>query len=76
MCVATNFAVAKILTVNSFSHSYRFSWFVVPTRDPTFLPCRVLRKARIGIYVLVMELFNPDGTVQEARKTCVVAGKL
>ncbi len=33
-------------------------------------------KARIGIYVLAMELFNPDGTVREAKKTCVVAGKL
>jgi hypothetical protein len=50
VCVATNFAVAKILTVNSFSHSYRFSWFVVPTRDPTFLPCRVLRKALEATY--------------------------
>ncbi|MCC6725347.1 MAG: lamin tail domain-containing protein [Saprospiraceae bacterium] len=33
-------------------------------------------KARIGIYVLTMELFTPDGTVKEAKKTCVVAGKL
>ncbi|MCU0345535.1 MAG: lamin tail domain-containing protein [Saprospiraceae bacterium] len=33
-------------------------------------------KARIGIYVLAMELFNPDGTVREAKKTCVLAGRL
>ncbi|MBK8567002.1 MAG: lamin tail domain-containing protein [Saprospiraceae bacterium] len=33
-------------------------------------------KARIGIYVLTMELFTPDGTVKEMKKTCVVAGRL
>lgn len=33
-------------------------------------------KARIGIYVLAMELFTPDGTVKEMKKTCVVAGIL
>jgi hypothetical protein len=34
------------------------------------------RKARMGIYVLAMELFTPDGTVKEMKKTCVVAGRL
>jgi CHU_C Type IX secretion signal domain len=34
------------------------------------------RKARIGIYVVALELFNPDGTVREEMKTCVVAGNL
>ncbi|MBK9018257.1 MAG: lamin tail domain-containing protein [Saprospiraceae bacterium] len=33
-------------------------------------------KARIGIYVIALELFNPDGTVREFKKTCVVAGQL
>lgn len=33
-------------------------------------------KARIGIYVVALELFNPDGTVKEYKKTCVVAGEL
>ncbi len=33
-------------------------------------------KARIGIYVVALELFNPDGTVREFKKTCVVAGRL
>ncbi|MBI5916509.1 MAG: lamin tail domain-containing protein [Bacteroidetes bacterium] len=33
-------------------------------------------KARIGIYVIWLELFNPDGTVREFKKTCVVAGRL
>lgn len=33
-------------------------------------------KARIGIYVLALELFHPDGTVRETKKTCVVAGRL
>jgi len=33
-------------------------------------------KARIGIYVVALELFNPDGTVRRFKKTCVVAGKL
>jgi len=33
-------------------------------------------KARIGIYVIALELFNPNGTVLEYKKTCVVAGRL
>lgn len=33
-------------------------------------------KARIGIYVVALELFNPDGTVKEFKRTCVVAGQL
>lgn len=33
-------------------------------------------KARIGIYVIALELFNPDGTKRNFKKTCVVAGKL
>ncbi len=33
-------------------------------------------KARIGIYVIALELFNPNGTVREYKKTCVVAGNL
>jgi hypothetical protein len=33
-------------------------------------------KARLGIYILALELFNPDGTVTEGKKTCVVAGRL
>jgi len=34
------------------------------------------QKARIGIYIVALQLFNPDGTVKEFKKTCVVAGKL
>lgn len=33
-------------------------------------------KARIGIYVIALELFNPDGTKRNFKKTCVVAGML
>jgi lamin tail-like protein/Big-like domain-containing protein len=33
-------------------------------------------KARLGIYVIWIQLFNPGGTVREFKKTCVVAGKL
>ncbi|TAK49110.1 MAG: hypothetical protein EPO28_01000 [Saprospiraceae bacterium] len=33
-------------------------------------------KARLGIYVVWIQLFNPDGSVREFKKTCVVAGKL
>lgn len=33
-------------------------------------------KARIGIYVIALELFNPDGTKRNFKKICVVAGKL
>lgn len=33
-------------------------------------------KARIGIYVVALELFNTDGSVRKFKKTCVVAGQL
>lgn len=33
-------------------------------------------KARIGIYVVWMELFRPDGQVEVIKETCVVAGAL
>ena len=33
-------------------------------------------KARIGIYIVWIELVHPDGTVEEIKKTCVVAGNL
>lgn len=33
------------------------------------------RKARIGIYIVWIELFTPDGTVKEFKETCVVAGR-
>jgi hypothetical protein len=33
-------------------------------------------KARIGIYVLWVELFHPDGDKRDFKKTCVVAGRL
>ncbi|MEZ4958649.1 MAG: lamin tail domain-containing protein [Saprospiraceae bacterium] len=33
-------------------------------------------KARIGIYVLWIELFHPDGDRRDFKKVCVVAGKL
>ena len=33
-------------------------------------------KARIGIYVIWIELFNPDGTVRRVKKAAVVAGRL
>jgi hypothetical protein len=32
-------------------------------------------KARIGIYILWIQLFHPDGTVKEFKETCVVAGQ-
>ena len=34
------------------------------------------QKARIGIYVLHFEVFNPSGIVKRYKKTCVVAGKM
>ncbi len=34
------------------------------------------RKARIGIYLLWIELFHPDGQVESFRKNCVLAGQL
>jgi len=33
-------------------------------------------KARIGIYVLWFELFQPDGKVERGKKVCVLAGQL
>ena len=33
-------------------------------------------KARLGIYVVWIELFNPNGTVYHFKETCVVAGQL
>jgi hypothetical protein len=33
-------------------------------------------RARIGIYILWMELFNPQGDVQHFKETCVLAGQL
>ena len=33
-------------------------------------------KARIGIYVVLIEIFHPDGTTRKFKKTCVLAGKL
>jgi hypothetical protein len=33
-------------------------------------------KARIGIYVIWVELINPDGTVERWQETCVLAGNL
>ncbi len=33
-------------------------------------------RARIGIYVIWIELFNPEGVVEHYKKTCVVAGRL
>ena len=34
------------------------------------------RKSRIGIYIVWIEYFNPDGAVKHLKKTCVVAGRL
>ncbi|MBL4650940.1 MAG: hypothetical protein JKY03_14505, partial [Aureispira sp.] len=34
------------------------------------------RKARIGIHILALEIFRPDGTVKRFKKTCVVAGRM
>ncbi|MCH2023732.1 MAG: lamin tail domain-containing protein [Saprospiraceae bacterium] len=34
------------------------------------------RKARLGIHVLAVEIFHPDGTVRRFKKTCVVAGRM
>lgn len=34
------------------------------------------KKARIGIYIVALELFNPDGSTKKYKKTCVVAGQL
>lgn len=34
------------------------------------------RKARIGIHILAIEIFRPDGTVRRFKKTCIVAGRM
>lgn len=34
------------------------------------------KKAPIGMYILHIELYNPDGTVKRYKKTCVVAGRI
>lgn len=34
------------------------------------------KKARIGIHILAIEIFRPDGTVKRFKKTCVVAGRM
>ncbi len=34
------------------------------------------RKSRIGIYIVWIEYFNPEGNVNYLKKTCVVAGRL
>jgi hypothetical protein len=34
------------------------------------------RKAKMGIYVVYMEVYNPQGTVKSFKETCVVAGRL
>ena len=33
-------------------------------------------KVRMGIYIIWAEIFAPDGTISEFKRTCVVAGKL
>jgi hypothetical protein len=34
------------------------------------------RKARLGIHILAVEIFHPDGTVRRFKKTCIVAGRM
>jgi hypothetical protein len=34
------------------------------------------QKARIGIYVVWIELFHPEGQVEIIKKSCVLAGRL
>jgi len=34
------------------------------------------KKARIGIHIVYIELFNPNGDVKKYKKSCVVAGKI
>ncbi len=60
--------LVKVLTNNELLATEGFLRWDGDTDDGT--------RARIGIYVLALELFNPDGTVREAKKTCVVAGRL
>lgn len=34
------------------------------------------QKARVGIHLLTIELFRPDGSIQRFKKTCIVAGRM
>lgn len=34
------------------------------------------RKARVGIHLLAIEIFRPDGSVKRFKKTCIVAGRM
>jgi len=34
------------------------------------------RKARIGIYIILAEIFSPEKDVMQFKSTCVVGGKL
>ena len=34
------------------------------------------RKAGVGIHILFIEIFNPQGDVRRFKKTCIVAGKM
>lgn len=34
------------------------------------------KKARVGIHILALEIFRPDGTVKRFKKTCIVAGRM
>lgn len=34
------------------------------------------RKARVGIHLLAVEVFHPNGTVKRFKKTCIVAGRM
>ncbi|WP_052597895.1 lamin tail domain-containing protein [Aureispira sp. CCB-QB1] len=34
------------------------------------------KKARVGIHILAIEIFRPDGTVKRFKKTCIVAGRM
>ena len=34
------------------------------------------KKARLGIYIVWIEYFNPEGEVNRLKKTCVIAGRL
>ncbi|MGH1335671.1 MAG: lamin tail domain-containing protein [Aureispira sp.] len=34
------------------------------------------QKARVGIHLLTIELFRPDGTIKRFKKTCILAGRM
>jgi len=34
------------------------------------------RKAKVGIHLLAVEIFHPNGTVKRFKKTCIVAGRM